>query len=107
MHVRLERERVRLVHLAAVRDHELHRRGERLPLEPLGVHVGVSGEEKEVRLLIRDLIAEHVDEWSVDAMGNLIALKKGTGLSDLVANRFLPPWFLDIPEKLASVEAAY
>jgi tetrahedral aminopeptidase len=32
-----------------------------------------------VRLLIRDLIAEHVDEWWADAMGNLIALKRGVG----------------------------
>ena len=44
---------------------------------------GVSGDEKEVRLLIRDLIKDHVDEWNVDAMGNLLALKKGTGASDL------------------------
>ncbi len=45
--------------------------------------VGVSGEEKEIRRLIRDLIADHVDEWHVDAMGSLIATKKGTGVSDL------------------------
>jgi endoglucanase len=44
---------------------------------------GVSGAENEVRRLIRDLISEHVDEWSVDTMGNLIALKKGTGASPL------------------------
>lgn len=52
-------------------------------LKNLTEAVGVSGAEKEVRLLIRDLIAEHVDEWRVDTMGNLIALKKGTGASDL------------------------
>lgn len=52
-------------------------------LKNLTEAVGVSGEEKEVRLLIRDLIKEHVDEWHVDTMGNLIALKKGTGASDL------------------------
>ena len=52
-------------------------------LKNLTEAVGVSGEEKEVRLLIRDLIADHVDEWHVDAMGNLIALKKGTGAIDL------------------------
>lgn len=52
-------------------------------LKNLTEAVGVSGEEKEVRLLIRDLIADHVDEWHVDAMGNLIALKKGTGAVDL------------------------
>jgi endoglucanase len=44
---------------------------------------GVSGDEKEIRLLIRDLIADHVDEWRVDAMGNLLAVKRGTGASDL------------------------
>jgi endoglucanase len=29
--------------------------------------------------LIRDLVADHVDEWRVDSLGNLIALKKGNG----------------------------
>ena len=52
-------------------------------LKNLTEAVGVSGAEKEVRLLIRDLIADHVDEWRVDTMGNLIALKKGGGASDL------------------------
>lgn len=52
-------------------------------LKQLTEAVGVSGGEKEVRLLIRDLIAGHVDEWHVDTMGNLIALKKGTGESNL------------------------
>jgi tetrahedral aminopeptidase len=44
---------------------------------------GVSSAEIEVRLLIRDLIADHVHEWHVDSMGNLIATKRGTGQSDL------------------------
>ena len=48
-------------------------------LKNLTEAAGVSSTEKEVRLLIRDLIADHVDEWHVDAMGNLIALKSGTG----------------------------
>ncbi len=52
-------------------------------LKNLTEAVGVSGEEKEIRMLIRDLIEEHVDEWRVDTMGNLIALKKGTGAVDL------------------------
>jgi endoglucanase len=52
-------------------------------LKKLTEAVGVSGAEKEVRLLIRDLIASHVDEWHADSMGNLIALKKGTGEVDL------------------------
>lgn len=52
-------------------------------LKNLTEAVGVSSNEKEVRLLIRDLIADFVDEWHVDAMGNLLALKKGTGASPL------------------------
>ena len=52
-------------------------------LRQLTEAVGVSGDEKEVRLLLRDLIAEHVDEWRVDSMGNLLAVKRGTGESDL------------------------
>lgn len=43
---------------------------------------GVSGDEKAVRLLLRDLIKDHVDDYWADAVGNLIALKKGTGESD-------------------------
>lgn len=44
---------------------------------------GVSSGEQEIRQLIVDLIKEHVDQWRIDAMGNLIALKKGTGASHL------------------------
>jgi tetrahedral aminopeptidase len=50
-----------------------------LLLQQLTEAVGVAGDEKEIRLLIRDLIVEHVAEWRVDAMGNLIARKPGTG----------------------------
>jgi endoglucanase len=52
-------------------------------LQKLSNAVGVSGAEKEVRQLIKDEIADHVDEWHVDSLGNLIALKKGTGELDL------------------------
>lgn len=52
-------------------------------LRQLTEAVGVSGDEKQVRKLIRERIAEHVDEWRVDTMGNLIALKKGSGASGL------------------------
>lgn len=52
-------------------------------LQQLSEAYGVCGAEKEVRLLIRDLIAEHVDEWRVDTMGNLLAVKRGSGASDL------------------------
>ncbi len=48
-------------------------------LKQLTEAVGVSGDEKEIRLHIRDLIADHVDEWTVDTMGNLLATKRGTG----------------------------
>lgn len=44
---------------------------------------GVSSDEKEIRLLIRDLVDGVVDEWQVDSLGNLIATKKGTGESDM------------------------
>ncbi|MFK7803585.1 MAG: M42 family metallopeptidase [Anaerolineae bacterium] len=52
-------------------------------LKQLSEIPGVSGDEKAVRKMIKDLIEPHVDEWSVDTMGNLIVLKKGTGESDL------------------------
>jgi endoglucanase len=52
-------------------------------LKSLTEAVGVSGAEGEVRRLICDLIADHVDEWRVDVMGNLIALKKGSGAASL------------------------
>jgi putative aminopeptidase FrvX len=42
---------------------------------------GVSGHEFEIRRLIRDLIADHVDKWLVDPMGNLLATKKGAQTS--------------------------
>lgn len=51
-------------------------------LQQLSEAVGVSGAEKEVRLLLRDLIASDVDSWKVDALGNLLAVKKGTGETD-------------------------
>lgn len=44
---------------------------------------GVSSDEKEIRILIRNLVEEVVDEWQVDNLGNLIVTKKGTGQSDL------------------------
>lgn len=52
-------------------------------LRALTQAVGVSGDENEVRRLIRDLIAGHVDEWRVDGIGNLLAFKKGSGASNL------------------------
>lgn len=52
-------------------------------LQQLSDAVGVASSEKEVRLLLRDLIADHVDEWRVDSMGNLLAVKRGSGDGDL------------------------
>lgn len=38
-----------------------------------------SGDETEIRRALRPLIQDHVDEMRVDAMGNLLTLKRGTG----------------------------
>ena len=40
---------------------------------------GPSGFEEEIRAIVRDEVTPFADEISVDAMGNLIALKKGVG----------------------------
>jgi len=40
---------------------------------------GVSGNEVAVRAIVRDLFGPYADELRTDALGNLIALKKGTG----------------------------
>jgi endoglucanase len=48
-------------------------------LEQLTGAFGPSGCEGKVRQVIKELIAPHVDEMQVDAMGNLIAHKKGAG----------------------------
>lgn len=48
-------------------------------LKELSEARGVSGHEDAVRHLILDAIKNTVDEHRVDALGNLIALKKGTG----------------------------
>jgi endoglucanase len=52
-------------------------------LQQLSEAVGVSGAEKEVRIILKDMIEPLVDEWHVDALGNLICFKKGTGDVDL------------------------
>lgn len=48
-------------------------------LKELSEARGVSGHENAVRQIILDAIKGTVDEHRVDALGNLIALKKGTG----------------------------
>ncbi len=52
-------------------------------LEKLSEAMGVSGREEEIRALILEEIRGSVDACRVDGMGNLIALKKGTGASPL------------------------
>ncbi len=52
-------------------------------LKQLTEATGVAGDEREIRRLIRDLIADLVDDWDVDAMGNLLATRRGTGQYDM------------------------
>ncbi len=52
-------------------------------LKQLSEAAGVSGAEDEVRQLIYDTIKDHVTDLRVDTMGNLLAVKKGTGKSSL------------------------
>lgn len=52
-------------------------------LKKLSEAMGVSGHEDEVRRIIIDAIVGQVDEYRVDSIGNIIALKKGDGSSDL------------------------
>lgn len=54
-------------------------------LQKLTAAFGPSGCEGEVRSVISELVAPYVDELSTDAMGNLIAHKKGPGKKLLFA----------------------
>ena len=48
-------------------------------LQQLSDAFGVSGFEDDVRKAITDLISPHVDEVKTDVLGNLIALRRGSG----------------------------
>ncbi len=48
-------------------------------LRELSDAVGVSGDEGGVRTVVLDAVREYVDEVKVDALGNVLALKRGTG----------------------------
>ncbi len=48
-------------------------------LKELSEAIGVSGNEGGARAVILDAIREHVDEVKVDALGNILAFKRGTG----------------------------
>ncbi len=52
-------------------------------LKKLSEAVGVSGNEEEVRQIVVDAIARRVNEYRVDSIGNIIALKRGDGSSAL------------------------
>jgi tetrahedral aminopeptidase len=52
-------------------------------LHKLSEAAGISGREEEVRALLLEEIRGRVDACRIDSMGNLIALKKGTGVSPL------------------------
>ena len=49
-------------------------------LERLCNAVAVSGDEGEVRRIVLEEIKGHADEVKVDALGNVLAIKKGTAL---------------------------
>ena len=44
-----------------------------------------SGNENNIREFIKSEIKEYVDEMDVDALGNLIAIKKGNGKKVMIA----------------------
>jgi endoglucanase len=48
-------------------------------MQRLAAAFGVSGFEEEIREVIRAELAGLVDEVRMDALGNLIAVRKGTG----------------------------
>src|SRR5262245_31002025 len=53
-------------------------------LRELSNAVAVSGDEGAVRRLVLEAIRDQVDETKVDALGNVLAIKKGTGRSGRV-----------------------
>ena len=52
-------------------------------LEQLSNAIGVSGEEDAVRDIVLDAIKDHVTDIVIDAMGNVTAVKRGTGASNM------------------------
>ena len=47
-------------------------------LKELSNAIGISGEEDEVRKIVVDAIMPHVTDLTVDSMGNVTAIQKGT-----------------------------
>jgi putative aminopeptidase FrvX len=54
-------------------------------LKRLSETPGVPGREEAMRVIVREALTGHVDEISVDRLGNVIARKKGTGPKVAVA----------------------
>jgi endoglucanase len=52
-------------------------------LKALSEAIGVSGDEGGARAVLLGAVREHVDEVKVDALGNVLALKRGTGAQPL------------------------
>lgn len=52
-------------------------------LKELSEAIGISGDEGGARAVVLDAVREHVDEVKVDALGNVLALKRGTGAQAL------------------------
>jgi putative aminopeptidase FrvX len=48
-------------------------------LKRLSEAIGVSGDEGEVREVVLEAVGDHVDDVRIDAMGNVLALKRGKG----------------------------
>lgn len=55
-------------------------------LEKLLMTFGPSGSEDKIREVIKEEIKDYAEEIKVDALGNLIAIKKGTGKKIMVAS---------------------
>ncbi|QEK13181.1 M42 family metallopeptidase [Crassaminicella thermophila] len=55
-------------------------------LKKLTEAFGPSGNEETITAIIQDEIKNYVDEIKVDKMGNLIAIKKGTGAKVMIAS---------------------
>jgi putative aminopeptidase FrvX len=54
-------------------------------LKRLSETPGIAGREEAMRVIVRDALTSHVDEISVDRLGNVIAHKKGTSPKVAVA----------------------
>jgi putative aminopeptidase FrvX len=63
-----------------------HKKGGKMELlKRLSETPGIPGREEAMRVIVREALTGHVDEISVDRLGNVIAHKKGTGPKVAVA----------------------